>query len=134
MLNMLHYAAMFAGVQIMQVLAAASIQGLDPAATDWFGDTPTAFFYTKRGYFCSVIRGRFELEEEAWWNLMESACRQNGIDFETFEPEWWAVHERNRRDRVTVLSTDEVDDKSDSTQSVADESDQFSDAVEDQVA
>lgn len=115
----------------MHVLAEAAMCGLDPKAADRWGYTPTAYFYGSGKHTYAIIRDSFQEKEEAWWDLMRSACRQNGIDFETFEPKWRDVYERSRRVRATELSTDEKIDEGESVQS-EDESEHFSDAMEDQ--
>lgn len=87
----------------MHALAAQDLEGLDPTAEDKDNDTPTDNFYRHRDLNCTLIRPPFVEEEDVWWDLMESACRQNNIDFDTFEPEWWDYYQQRIQNQVKAL-------------------------------
>lgn len=103
----------------------------DPIAKDSWGDTPTERFYLDRDHYCTIIRPPFEEEEDAWWDLMGSVCRQHGIDFDTFEPRWQSEYVVRRRQRVVEVllndnhdgDEDEEDDNDDGAEDNKDEGD-----------
>lgn len=133
--NALYCAALFSGIEVMQVLEDANLEGLLPTAPDKWGRTPTDCFYLDRDRSCTILREPFEIEEEAWWALMESSCHQNDIDFTLFEPEWRKEYEASKARMAEVESDDEEDaDVVDDDDTDADDGDteEFTDAVEDQ--
>lgn len=120
----------------MRILADADLGGLDPTAVDKSGGTPTGNFYLHRDEACTLIRGPFAEEESAWWKLMRSACRQNGIDWDTFEQEWYEEFVERNRELLESLTDDEEGDDNDDLESddanECDAEDEFADAAEDQ--
>lgn len=91
----------------MRVLSEADLERIgDPTAKTKRDNTPTDCFYLTRDVNCTIIRPPFEEEEDAWWHLMESACQLHGIDFDTFEPEWWDYYQKGRQ-RVVEMSLGE---------------------------
>ena len=67
----------------MRLLAKECLTGLDPTQRDNDNDTPNDCFVYSRDRHCTDIREPFEEEEEAWHDLLRSACTQNDIDFES---------------------------------------------------
>lgn len=108
---------MWSGSEVMGVLTDADMEGLDPTAQTTHGTkhgrTPTECFYLKRDQSCAILREPFEKEEQVWWNLMASACRQNGVDFDTFEPRWRSKYEErnSQKEKLTPDSADDYEDK-----------------------
>ncbi|KAK5171801.1 uncharacterized protein LTR77_003437 [Saxophila tyrrhenica] len=78
--NVLHHAAIYAGVGVFDVLAATELVGLDPLAANKNGEPPAVNFCRHRDANCAIIRDDPATEKAAWWNLMESACRRNNVD------------------------------------------------------
>ena len=77
-LNILHIAALWAGLEVMQILSGTNLQGVDPSLrSQQGGDTPDDCFYNHRNKCCTVIRSPFEEEQRVWRTLMASARRQN---------------------------------------------------------
>lgn len=83
--NILRMAALFAGTEVMRILAGADLRGVDPLCKDKYGTTPDDCFYKLRDDNCTIIRPPIEEEEAAWNTLMASARRQNGLGVESDE-------------------------------------------------
>lgn len=83
--NVLHMAALYAGTEVMQILASADLRGLDPLHRNCYGRTPDDLFYAHRDSTCTIHRPPFEEEEAAWTTLMASARRQSGLGIESGE-------------------------------------------------
>lgn len=78
--NALHIVALYARVEIMRLLTNEDLVGWDPILRDCDDATPDDCFVHHRDRVCTIIRDPFEEEEEAWIDLLLSACRQNDID------------------------------------------------------
>ncbi|KAI7346086.1 hypothetical protein KC320_g8049 [Hortaea werneckii] len=78
-MNVLHFAAVFGGTQVMKILAGADLSGLDPLQQDQDGDAPDDCFYRYRDFNFAAVRAPLEEGEAAWRTLMDSARRQNGL-------------------------------------------------------
>ena len=100
--NALHHVACWAGVGIMRLLTNTNLTGLDPIAENDRGQTPNDIFYT---YWCDFpfpgSRGDADQREKAWWDLMDSACRQNGID-----PPFFDVDDNDASEHESVSGED----------------------------
>lgn len=77
----MHDAALRAGIEILLELARFTMRNVDPLGKDANGETPDSCFYYGRNSKCTLARGSFEKEEEAWIVLMKSVCRQNGYAY-----------------------------------------------------
>ena len=69
----------------MQILADGHLVGLDPLQRTICDNTPNDIFKSHRDTKCTIIRKTLPEEEKAWQRLLESTCRQNGIDIEVFD-------------------------------------------------
>jgi hypothetical protein len=45
--------------------------------------TPNDYFVKTRNSVCTILREPSEVEEKAWHELLQSACRQNNVDFDS---------------------------------------------------
>ena len=63
-------------------MAAADLSGLDPFLEDHGGISPTERFLDWRDQTFGAQRESRDEDEKAWYDLVRSACVQNGIDFE----------------------------------------------------
>ena len=77
--NALHLAAMYASTATMDILSAASVEGLDADARDRDGHTPNECFLKCRNAHCAVARQSLEVERKSWTALMKSARGQARI-------------------------------------------------------
>ena len=64
----------------METLSDLDLTGIDMKARDTDGNSPSDCFYKIRSSTCTLVRESFEEEEQAWLNLLRSACRQNDVD------------------------------------------------------
>lgn len=99
---------------MMRLLAEADLVGLDPTAEDVDGWRPNDFFVQLRDENCSIPRQPFEEEEQAWYALLRSACRQNNIEFASLG--------------ITAADTEDLD--GDGDQPTSPSTDEFVDALE----
>lgn len=108
--NILHHVGLLSDSSIMRSFAKSSgiLLNVDPRMKSVFDRTPTDSFYSPgRDLLHGVDKESFEVAERAWWDLMAATCEQNGIDFETFEPEW-----RHRLHAIEEIASDEDDEES----------------------
>ena len=92
--NALHHVALYAGVEIMWLLADADLIGLDPTAKNQRGMTPSDLFYRHRNSHCTTQRKALSEEVNAWQTLVVSACHQNGVDLAAVQADGNAAAEQ----------------------------------------
>ena len=100
--NALHFAALHAGTEVMDILASIDLCGLDVDAKDKDGHTPNACFMKCRNAYCAVTRTPFEVlvERQSWVRLMKSARGESDLLLDVIEPDekvrnmspnWWSA-------------------------------------------
>ncbi|KAH8896548.1 ankyrin [Thozetella sp. PMI_491] len=77
--NPLHLAALYASTEVMDMLAAARVSGLDSSARDKDGHSPNDCFAKCRGDHCAVARKSVEAENISWLGLMQSVAGETRI-------------------------------------------------------
>ncbi|KAL8828114.1 MAG: hypothetical protein Q9191_002779 [Dirinaria sp. TL-2023a] len=73
--NILHLAALHGSMEMLNLLAAADLPGLETEARDKDGHSPNECFLQCRGAHCAAACQSLDLERKAWARLMESARR-----------------------------------------------------------
>lgn len=102
--NPLHLAALHASTEVMDMLAAANIFGLDPVAQDKDGHSPKECFVECRSAHCAVARKSFDVESKSWVRLMKSTHGQTKV--------WFGVGDED--EEAGVMSDDIYDKHKDS--------------------
>ncbi|KAL8789421.1 MAG: hypothetical protein Q9213_001178 [Squamulea squamosa] len=89
--NVLHLAALHASVEVLDMLAAANLSGLDAEARDKDNHTPNECFLNCRNTHCAVARRPFNIEKRSWVRLMRSArgLSEDSLDVANREKETW---------------------------------------------
>ncbi|KAI7553381.1 hypothetical protein KC331_g1267 [Hortaea werneckii] len=131
--NALHFAALYGGIQVMEILAGADLRGLGPLQQDKYGGTPDDCFYRYRDFHCSAVRAPFEEEEAAWRTLMDSARRQNGLSIECEDDESLNHpydSNRNDSDQAVDWDADEWETSLDESGDESQDEEIFQDAVQ----
>ena len=103
----------------MRLLAKECLTGLDPTQKDKDNDTPNDCFVYLRDRCCTSIREPFEEEEEAWHDLLRSACIRNDIDFESLN-----------FSRVSEVEEEDSTDGDSSSDEGGEDNEHFVDALE----
>ena len=81
--NILHLAALHASTEMLDMLTAANLSGLEAEARDKDGHSPNECFLNCRSAHCAVSRSSADLERQTWVRLMKSARRQAGLSLYT---------------------------------------------------
>ena len=77
--NVLHLAALHASTEMLDMLTAANLSGLEADARDKDGHSPNECFLNCRSGHCAVSRNSIDQERKSWSRLMKSARRQAGV-------------------------------------------------------
>lgn len=80
--NVLHLAALHASTEVMDMLTAANMFGLNAVARDKDGHSPDECFLKCRSAHCAVARKPFDVERRSWARLMKSALRKTEISLD----------------------------------------------------
>jgi hypothetical protein len=103
----------------MRLLADEYLTGLDPTLKDEDNDTPNDCFILHRDRNCTIFREPFEIEQKAWHELLQSACRQNKIDFDSL-----GIVPSSTIEEVTTESDADSDDSNEDEDEDKDEDDE----------
>ena len=106
--NVLHLAALHASTEVLDMLTAANLFGLDAVARDKDGHLPNECFLRCRSTHCAVARKPFDVERRSWVRLMKSARGQTevslGVADEDEEPELISEDIRDKRKDIFSIS------------------------------
>lgn len=108
--NDLHLAALYASTEVMDMLAAAKIPGINTADLDKDGHSPNQCFLKCRSASCAIKRKGLAIERRSWARLMASVRGQaeNSLDFdEGYEDAVVVVEEIVDEDRGSFFGREE---------------------------